>query len=54
MRFNTVNGKYCCNASKVAVAQGFRKECFNTVNGKYCCNAKAQLEMEATIAVSIP
>ena len=38
VRFNTVNGKYCCNITiEVMELFGFS---FNTVNGKYCCNKK--------------
>ena len=34
--FNTVNGKYCCNA--VITVATISIDRFNTVNGKYCCN----------------
>ena len=37
--FNTVNGKYCCNA-KATDVRSFYQLSFNTVNGKYCCNYK--------------
>ena len=36
-RFNTVNGKYCCNW-KAKYGCVTISICFNTVNGKYCCN----------------
>ena len=37
-RFNTVNGRYCCN---LKFGLKFVLRCldgFNTVNGRYCCN----------------
>ena len=50
LRFNTVNGKYCCNR---IINQGgyiMATKCFNTVSGKHCCNAMdeetAQLAVE--------
>ena len=39
IRFNTVNGKYCCNAmADFRDSLNEKQVCFNTVNGKYCCN----------------
>ena len=35
-RFNTVNGKYCCNYCRIRFNNIWFR--FNTVNGKYCCN----------------
>ena len=36
-RFNTVNGKGCCNNIARAATKLIRQG-FNTVNGKGCCN----------------
>ena len=40
-RFNTVNGKGCCNALLYNLSLRLRAKGFNTVNGKGCCNLKA-------------
>ena len=37
-RFNTVNGKCCCNVSYHVHHVGLSYDSFNTVNGKCCCN----------------
>ena len=37
MRFNTVNGKHCCNWNN-ADLDDMALQRFNTVNGKHCCN----------------
>ena len=37
LRFNTVNGKYCCN-KYIRIGRKKHGFSFNTVNGKYCCN----------------
>ena len=39
MSFNTVNGKYCCNAQNRGGKGVNANTRFNTVNGKYCCNS---------------
>ena len=38
--FNTVNGKYCCNAVVADTLVDLVVKSFNTVNGKYCCNVE--------------
>ena len=40
IRFNTVNGKYCCNNALQKTNTSVELLGFNTVNGKYCCNNK--------------
>ena len=38
-RFNTVNGKHCCNLVDAALDElKMIPISFNTVNGKHCCN----------------
>ena len=37
-RFNTVNGKHCCNFQAKMILDVFKNLRFNTVNGKHCCN----------------
>ena len=38
VRFNTVNGKCCCNSTRTKMIQNVNIASFNTVNGKCCCN----------------
>ena len=40
IRFNTVNGKDCCNPVIPLDSKTALTSCFNTVNGKDCCNYK--------------
>ena len=42
LRFNTVNGKHCCNL-EIPYSSEVKVESFNTVNGKYCCNQSSFL-----------
>ena len=49
-RFNTVNGKYCCNRIKYMKEHGL--DSFNTVNGKYCCNEHS-IKIFNTIGVEV-
>ena len=37
MRFNTVNGKHCCNLNNRGIYRATIVS-FNTVNSKGCCN----------------
>ena len=44
-RFNTVNGKHCCNGLLEANSYAEFIESFNTVNGKHCCNVDLDLAL---------
>ena len=43
LRFNTVNGKYCCNLQNHAKHSTRKRSSFNTASGKYCYNALQKL-----------
>ena len=52
-RFNTVNGRCCCNVSK-KWRNGSTLTSFNTMNGKDCCNLQQLKETSGVKIVSIP
>ena len=43
--FNTVNGKYYCNATKLGAKSIQQNLRFNTVNGRYYCNVNNSTEI---------
>ena len=54
-RFNTVNGKHCCNKEYVRLFSDDEDIGFNTVNGKHCCNDEdIAMEDVRNMKVSIP